>query len=704
MAVHAESSIQLNTIPGYTSLFGGHFVYRSGDTIKQGITTTTAGAGIIQNLNSDPAQWGYNTWIGSNNIQLRRGEVADATLSTNGLVIAKGGVIAGTVDQNGFVYLSSEDYPLKDTEHSVSGITINGYTPSVSGTRTGQLVDDPAWRAIIGTKFGVDSEGNLYANNADISGKITITSGSNVYTKTEAAQAFDANGAAAQAESNAVATASADATSKANAAQAAAEANAAADATNKANAVNTALETYKTNTNSTLTNLQNQVDGQVEVWYYSVDPTTSNPPASSWDTDALKARHEGDLYYNINNGHSWRWLKNGTTYSWQQIPDGDAAAALAKATEAATLAGNKRRIFTTQPTPPYDVGDLWVNGSQVKYCNTSKADGDNYAASDWVLTATDDTKANTAAYEEQYIYISKASGTTSVSQYTTWVTRADDVQNIWTTKRPTYDTNYPVLFVAKQKKTVSQSGGNTCTCTTPIKDDTTTIIDGGHITTGTIDASTVTVANIDANNISTNMLSAMQAVVSDLSVLRANMGSITAGSISKGYNSINFNNIPATLEFKNNSTWDSATQGIKYDTGGLAIKGAITATSLTIGNGATVSGLSTSNINGIDNYATNANAQDYANTAEANASYSVEIEVSSIDFVLNNATLVAHPYFKGVKLTNSTTPALSTITGYSWSIADGTAIPSTVITNAKTLQLPNGSNLNATYVCTISKT
>ena len=95
-----------------------------------------------------------------------------------------------------------------------------------------------------------------------------------------------------------------------------------------------------------------------------------------------------------------------------------------------------------------------------------------------------------------------------------------------------------------------------------------------------------------------------------------------------------------------------------------------------------------------------ATAQGYAD----NASYSVEIEVSSIDFVNNNAILVAHPYFKGVKLTNSTTPALSTITGYSWSIADGTAIPSGVTTNAKTLQLPNNSNLNATYVCTISKT
>lgn len=149
MAVHAESSIQLNTIPGYTSLFGGHFVYRSNDTIKQGITTTTAGAGIIQNLNSDPAQWGYNTWIGSNNIQLRRGEVADATLSTNGLVIAKGGVIAGGIGQDEGLYLSTEIY---NTALQIGSSDIN----------------KKDWKLILGKNFGVDENGNLYASGGII--------------------------------------------------------------------------------------------------------------------------------------------------------------------------------------------------------------------------------------------------------------------------------------------------------------------------------------------------------------------------------------------------------------------------------------------------------------------------------------------------------------------------------------------------------
>jgi phage-related protein len=175
-----------------------------------------------------------------------------------------------------------------------------------------------------------------------------------------------------------------------------AEQNAKTYAEGQADAVNSALETYKTTTNSTLTSLQNQVDGQIEAWYKTVDPTLSNEPASTWNTDALKARHEGDIYYNVESGHSWRWMKSGSTYSWQQIPDSDAAAALAVAQNAQSLANSKRRIFTSTPTVPYDVGDLWVDGTSIKYANASKTDSQTYSESDWAVTATDDTLAQTA--------------------------------------------------------------------------------------------------------------------------------------------------------------------------------------------------------------------------------------------------------------------------------------------------------------------
>ena len=160
-------------------------------------------------------------------------------------------------------------------------------------------------------------------------------------------------------------------------------------------------------------------------------------------------------------------------------------------------------------------------------------------ATDWTPAPEDidaeiSTKADSsdAVSEEQLIYISKASGTLSVDGTTTWITENGDVQNTWSTKRPTYDTNYPVLFIAKQRKTVS----GTVSCTTPLKDDTTTIIDGGHITTGTIDASQVAVTNINASNISTGTLSADRIGTNSIDASKINVSSISIGDLSGASN------------------------------------------------------------------------------------------------------------------------------------------------------------------------
>lgn len=227
------------------------------------------------------------------------------------------------------------------------------------------------------------------------------------------------------------------------------------EAQSTARAASSSLATYITSNDAAIQSLQNQVDGQIEAWYYSVDPTTSNVPASDWTTDALKARHEGDLYYNVTSGHSWRWLKNGSTYSWQQIPDSDAAAALTAAQNAQNTANNKRRIFTATPIVPYDKGDLWVNGSVVKYATTARSSG-NYTASDWSTTATDDTAANVAqatanknVRESQQLWFTKANST-APSKPNSKVTSTSTGGNAWTTKVPTYNASYPHYFYCMQ--------------------------------------------------------------------------------------------------------------------------------------------------------------------------------------------------------------------------------------------------------------
>jgi phage minor structural protein len=55
----------------------------------------------------------------------------------------------------------------------------------------------------------------------------------------------------------------------------------------------------------------------------------------------------------------------------------------------------KRRVFVTQPTPPYDVGDLWANGQTVYRCKTAKTSGQSFSSSDWELIG-DVTSQNTS--------------------------------------------------------------------------------------------------------------------------------------------------------------------------------------------------------------------------------------------------------------------------------------------------------------------
>ena len=159
--------------------------------------------------------------------------------------------------------------------------------------------------------------------------------------------------------------------------------------------------------------LQFQVDHMAEIYYGTAVPTLSNTPASDWDTNDIKDIHVDDLYYNTSTGYCYRFVKSGSTYSWVRIKDSDITAAATAASNANTAAGNaqttadnantlagqKRRIFVAQPTPPYEVGDLWVEGSNgdIKKCKTARATG-SYTASDWELASkyTDDTVANEA--------------------------------------------------------------------------------------------------------------------------------------------------------------------------------------------------------------------------------------------------------------------------------------------------------------------
>lgn len=172
----------------------------------------------------------------------------------------------------------------------------------------------------------------------------------------------------------------------------------------------------------TIIDLQNQIDGAIETWFYDGVPTLSNAPAIGWTTDNDKKTHLGDLYYDNKTGKAYRFAKDGSTYKWIIITDTeltkalkdssqalkDAAAADKKAEGAQDTANTKRRIFGLQPVPPYDVNDMWVNATypndgstyknEILKCSTAKAEGEKFDIADWKLASkyTDDTVAEEA--------------------------------------------------------------------------------------------------------------------------------------------------------------------------------------------------------------------------------------------------------------------------------------------------------------------
>jgi hypothetical protein len=157
-----------------------------------------------------------------------------------------------------------------------------------------------------------------------------------------------------------------------------------------------------------IADLQNQVDGAIETWFYEGVPTLKNAPAISWKTDKDKKIHLGDLYYDNKTGKAYRFAKDSNTYKWTIITDTDIAKALSDARMAQETANGKMKVFSVQPTTPYQVGDIWVNATypsdgstyknEVLRCQTNKAAGSQFAIGDWIKASkyTDDTVANAA--------------------------------------------------------------------------------------------------------------------------------------------------------------------------------------------------------------------------------------------------------------------------------------------------------------------
>ncbi len=161
------------------------------------------------------------------------------------------------------------------------------------------------------------------------------------------------------------------------------------------------LSDYANTVSKSITGLQEQIDGQIETFYYDYVPTLDNVPANGWKDETEKQKHQGDLFYNKKTGYAYRFFKDGTTWKWQLIQDTDITKAMQTAEDAQDTADHKRRVFVSTPTTPYDIGDLWVNGTDILTSMSTRAKGTPYTSTDWqkLNKYTDDTVANQALDE-----------------------------------------------------------------------------------------------------------------------------------------------------------------------------------------------------------------------------------------------------------------------------------------------------------------
>lgn len=141
------------------------------------------------------------------------------------------------------------------------------------------------------------------------------------------------------------------------------------------------LSTFLNNTYKTdIGNIQNQIDGKIETYRQSEDPSLS------W-TDADKTKHIGDLWYNTSTNETFMYTGSKWDAVSGNIPD-----------EVWNTIDKKAQIFTDTPKPPYNKGDLWFVGEKGIYidaehpneyrneiltCINPKADGTSFSIDDW---------------------------------------------------------------------------------------------------------------------------------------------------------------------------------------------------------------------------------------------------------------------------------------------------------------------------------
>lgn len=211
--------------------------------------------------------------------------------------------------------------------------------------------------------------------------------------------------------------------------------------------LSTVSETYVENSTyvTDIDNLQQQIDGAIESFTGSVEPTLSNYPASDWTTNKEKDKHIGDLYLVNSSGGTkagfyYRFEKDGSTYKWVHIPDNEVQKALEDAAEA-----NAKAIAAQNAADGVaeDLAQNYLTTSEVNSAIDQKAAEITLSVSQTYATQNTVTNVKNSTIKSDTLHYLATSASSGVTRNTSgWTTTVQAMtqtkQYLWTYHTYTY--------------------------------------------------------------------------------------------------------------------------------------------------------------------------------------------------------------------------------------------------------------------------
>lgn len=192
----------------------------------------------------------------------------------------------------------------------------------------------------------------------------------------------------------------------------------------------TVAETYVSNTTyeTDLSNIQGQIDGNIQTWSGTDVPTLKNEPASTW-SDEEKATHIGDIYYD-GNSHAYRFRVDNGVYSWQILTDTDVTKALSDSADAISKANATEKKLTTDYKTWSDTSSE-IEQTKNGILQTVK---DTYAESATVTDLSNNLKTNYSTTKEMNSAIKEKADAITLAVSETYSTKKTVEENLATSK------------------------------------------------------------------------------------------------------------------------------------------------------------------------------------------------------------------------------------------------------------------------------